>query len=55
MIVEYNNGFVCIEPAYRDSMGVEHDTLVGPCACGAWHTKNDLPRDLPRDLPLEEV
>ncbi len=46
--------FVGIVPSYRDGRNFEHDMLVGPCACGAWHKADTPPRDFDK-IVTEEV
>ena len=35
------NDFEPLNPPMTDRWGFEHDMRVGPCSCGAVHTKND--------------
>ncbi len=42
----------CHKRGYHDNLNFYHDMSVGPCACGAWHTK-DLPPRPPRSGLVE--
>jgi len=45
------NDFEPLNPPMTDRWGFEHDMRVGPCSCGAVHTKNDALKPNPDNQP----
>ena len=42
----------CRQRGHHDDLNFYHDMRVGPCACGAWHSKEEPPRPPRQGLPV---